>query len=226
MKRYCNRCGIEVEFTEYNDGNHVAWGNSHVEARDNSHVVAWGNSHVEACGNSHVEACGNSHVEACGNSHVECRSPYACALLRQITATGIGNVFGNTPIEPEDYLSRCGVAVVKGKAILYKSVQADGTSSHSSNIKYPIGKRVIASDWDATSVEECGKGLHLSPTVRQAVSFNDAGHYLACRVDVKDMASLPAFAQYPDKIRVRACVPLCRCDIDGNRQKAAKRQTK
>ena len=66
---------------------------------------------------------------------------------------------------------------------------------------------------------ECGQGLHLSPSIQQAISFNDAGVYLACRVKLSDIASLPAFARYPDKIRVRACTPLYRVDKEGNKIK-------
>jgi hypothetical protein len=51
----------------------VAWGSSHVEARESSHVEAWGSSHVVAWESSHVEARESSHVEAWGSSHVEAR---------------------------------------------------------------------------------------------------------------------------------------------------------
>jgi hypothetical protein len=84
-------------------------------------------------------------------------------------------------------------------------------------VEYTIGKEVVCPDWDADSKDECGHGLHLSPTVQQAMSFNDSGVYLACHVKVADMSSLPAFAQYPDKIRVRACIPLYQVDKEGNK---------
>ena len=62
-----------------------------------------------------------------------------------------------------------------------------------------------------------GCGLHLSPTIRQAMSFHDEGTYLACRVNLRDIANLPAYAEYPDKIRVRACIPLYQVDIEGKK---------
>jgi len=103
--------------------------------------------------------------------------------------------------------------------ILYKSVQENNTAAHDGKTKYIIGKETVAVDWDAKANIECGKGLHLSPSIQQAITFHDSGNYLACRVNIKDIAPLPAFAQYPDKIRVRACIPVYKVDKEGNRIK-------
>ncbi len=192
-----------------------AMGQSHVEAMGQSHVVAMEQSHVEAREQSHVVARGQSHVVAWEQSHVQCRSPYACVILKSITAKCIGRHIGDKPITPKEYLVACGVEIKNQFVTLYKSVRTDQISFHEPGLKYDIGKETIALDWDAESKDECGKGLHLSPTVGQARSFNDAGTYLACRVKLQDMASLPAYAKYPDKIRARACTPLYRVDEDG-----------
>ncbi len=100
---------------------------------------------------------------------------------------------------------------------MYKSVRPDGLSHQTDTVKYAIGIETIAPDWDKNFTDECGHGLYFSPTPKQAVSFNDSGLYLACRVKISDIASLPPCAEYPDKIRVRACVPLYKIDIDGNK---------
>ncbi len=274
MRRYCNHCGMEVEFIEYRENSHaelwenshaelrenshavlwgnshavlwgnshaVLWGNSHAELRENSHAelrgnshavlwenshaVLWGNSHAELRGNSHAvlwenshaELRENSHAELRENSHAQCNSPYACSILKEVTASCIGRHIGNKPLSPKEYLTYCGVPIKNQFVTLYKSVNKNFTSKHSSHVIYTIGKEVIAPDWSDTFKDECGCGLHLSPTIKQAVSFHDDKTYLACRVNIKNIASLPAFAQYPDKIRVRACTPLYQVDIDGNK---------
>ena len=185
MKRYCNLCGIDVEFTVYKgDENAVLRGNSHAVLRE------------------------NSHAELLGNSHAECRSPYACGILKSIAAECIGRSIGDKPIPPKVYLKSCGVKINKGLVLLYKSTRPDGSSYNTSTVKYVIGVETVAPDWDPDFKDECGKGLHLSPTIQQAASFDDSDCYFACSVKVEDIAPLPPYAQYPDKIRVRACTPL------------------
>jgi hypothetical protein len=266
MKRYCNFCGMDVEFTEYSGNSHAElwgnshavlrenshaelrenshaelWENSHAELRENSHAVLWenshaelwenshavllGNSHAELLGNSHAELRGNSHAVLLGNSHAvllenshaQCRSPYACGILKSITAECIGRSIGSKPIAASEWLEVCGVEVKNKKVILYKSVTSDFTDHKTRSIKYAIGKITTAPDWDADFKGECGKGLHLCPTIQQCLPFNNSNTYLACQVKVTDIASLPAFAEFPDKIRVRACKPLYQVDKDGNK---------
>ena len=202
MRQYCNQCGMEVEFEVY---------------KGNSHAVLRGNSHAELWGNSHAVLRDNSHAVLRGNSHAQCSSPYAYGILKSITAECIGNHVGDKAIPAKEYLNRCGVPIKNQFVILFKSVLPDFSSSHDTNIKYIIGKETIAPDWNPNNTIECGNGLHLSPTIQQAISFHDYQTYLACRVNIKDIADLPAFAQFPDKIRVRACTPLYRVDKDGNK---------
>ncbi len=194
MKRYCAFCSTEREFTEYKD-----------------------KEYVELKNNSHAELLDSSHAELWGSSHAVCHSPYAIAIIKSPNARCIGNHIGGKPIKPSEYLKACGISFKNQYAVLYKSVKPDFTDHRTGRIKYKIGKEIIAPDWGKDSQEECGKGLHLSPTVAQAISFNDSNTYLACRVKISDMASLPAFAQYPDKIRVRACVPLYQVNKDGEK---------
>ena len=203
----------------------VLWGNSHAvlrenshaELRENSHAVLWGNSHAVLRENSHAELRENSHAVLRENSHAQCQSPYACGILKSIAAKCTCRQVGDKPISAKEYLASCGIQIKNQYAILFKSVKANFSSFRTSEIEYIIGKETIAPDWDADAKVECGKGLHLSPSVKQAISFGDDKTYLACRVKIKDIASLPAFAEYPDKIRVRACTPLYQVDIDGNK---------
>ena len=210
MRRYCNHCGMEVEFTEYS-------GDQFAVLRGNSHAVLWDNSHAVLRDNSHAVLRENSHAVLWGNSHAQCRSPYACGILQSVTAKCIGRHVGDKPIAPKEWLTAVGIEIKNQFVILYKSVNKDLSSKN--GVIYKLKEHCVAPDWDADYKEECGKGLHLCPTVKQAAAFRDEKTYLACRVNIKDIAPLPAFAQYPDKIRVRACVPLYQCDIDGNEVK-------
>jgi hypothetical protein len=137
--------------------------------------------------------------------------------LKSITAQCSGRSVGSKPLTARDYLQSCGIISKNQYVILYKSVKKDGSSHKTSLVKYIIGKKTVAPDWDPKVDIECGKGLHLSPTIQQAISFADSGNYLACRVNIKDIAPFPAYAQYPDKIRVAACWPLYNVDKDGNK---------
>lgn len=46
---------------------------------------------------------------------------------------------------------------------------------------------------------------------------DEGGHYIACRVKVSDLANLPAFADYPDKIRGKGGYALYEVDKDGKK---------
>jgi hypothetical protein len=203
MRRYCNFCGIEVDFIEYTG---------------TERVILVGNSHGEFWENSHGEFWENSHGVLRENSHAQCKSPYAYGILKSITAQCTGQSVGGKVISAKEYLLACGVPIKNQYVILYKSVLPDGSSHQTPYVRYDLRKATVAPDWDIKYKGECGKGLHLSPTIQQARFFNDSGLYLACRVNIKDIAPLPAFAEMPDKIRVRACTPLYKVDKDGNKE--------
>jgi len=194
----------------------VAMEQSHVEAREQSHVVAMGQSHVEAMGQSHVVAMGQSHVVAMGQSHVVGNSPQVSILAKSAYAVLSGGyILGNKPITAKEWLCACNIKIKRGKVILFKSLKADWSTQ--SGISYKVGEETIAPDWDASSPDECGKGLHFCPTVAQARTFKDEKVYVACEVALKDIGTLPAFAMYPDKIRAKACKTLYQVDDKGER---------
>ncbi len=206
------------------DSSHVeARGSSHVEARGSSHVEAMGSSHVVAWDSSHVEARDSSHVVAWGSSHVEGQSPYATTTIKsEYSKVSGGTIIGNQIIPAKQWLEKCGVKVsTRGYCVLYKSVKKDYTTRNGVTFKPNTYHK--ADDWDAASTDECGKGIHYSPTIAQARQFRDEvdGHYIACRVKVSDMADLPAFAEYPDKIRAKGGYALFEVDKDEKRIKKA-----
>jgi hypothetical protein len=195
----------------------VAWGSSHVEARESSHV--------EARGSSHVVAWGSSHVEAGESSHVEATSPYVTTIIKSNNSkVQGGTIIGYDIIPAIQWLDKCGIKVNKGYAILYKSTHKDFTTQN--GISFKPRTKHEAPDWDVNFTSECGKGIHYSPTVAQAKTFRDEGVYVTCRVKVSDMADLPAFAEYPDKIRAKGGYTLYEVDGNGKRkQKSNKQET-
>ncbi len=196
----------------------VARDHSTVAARDHSTVVAWDQSTVVARDHSTVVAWDQSTVVAWDQSTVEAISPYVSILCRSFFAQVSGGVrIGDVPLSPTEWLALCNIQIKRGQVILFKSVKPDLTSQ--GNFRYTVGKYVSAPDWNAASSEECGKGLHFSPTVAQAKLFRNEGTYIACKVKVSEMANLPAFAAYLDKIRARGCKVLYRCDEQGKRLK-------
>ncbi len=242
-KRYCNICRKECEYKVLSDEDNlfVAWGSSHVVAWGSSHVVAWDGSHVEAWGSSHVVAWGSSHVVARGSSHVEARDsshveawdgshvvargsshvvasgPYTTTIIKSKDAkVQGGTLIGNSIISAKQWLEKCGVPIKREYAILFKSVKKDFTTQN--GISFKPHTKHEAPDWDANFTEECGRGIHYCPTVAQARTFRDEGVYVACRVKVSDMADLPVFAQYPDKIRAKGGYTLYEVDEDGKRK--------
>ena len=192
--RYCYICHKDCEYKILQDEDASFEQSSHVVARGSSHVVAWGSSHVVA------------------------NSPYTTITVKsQVSKIQGGIIIGNNVIPAQQWLEKCGVAINRGYAILFKSVNKDFTTRN--GVSFKLRTRHEAPDWDATYTGECGKGIHYSPTVAQAKTFRDEGVYVACKVKVSDMADLPAFAEYPDKIRAKGGKALYEVDENGKRKK-------
>ena len=206
----------------------VAWGNSSVEARGNNSVEAWGNSRVVAWENSSVEARenssvvagGNSSVEAGGNSSVVARGNSVIRLFNQIkklslkkfsVAISVGFEAKcefkaetarlihqpSATYDKNEFLDIHAKNVKPdGRILLYKVTRQDGTDHHSGEIAY-CGK-VTCPDWDPNPERQCGGGLHLSPTEREAKSYH-SGKVKKCLVHPDD------FVVYPHDITKVRC---------------------
>ena len=212
----------------------VAWGSSqpHVEAWESSqpHVEAWGSSqpHVEARESSQprVEAWESSQprVEARGYVQISLKGRVIATLSQFVSALihgALPEVSGGHQIKvdhstPEKWCEYHGVEVKDGVAIVYKAVNEDYVSPH--GIRYAPGTVPVAPDWDGGK-EECGGGLHYSPSPSMALAFNyDAKHFVACPVALQDIAVHPD-GQYPEKIKARGCcAPVWEVDEDGERK--------
>ena len=207
----------------------VARGSSHVVARDSSHVEAWGASHVEACGSSHVVARGSSHVVAMGSSHVEARgaaslSLFGCFIKARATASVAVQLHndakcdGGTQIkivQPKTAREWCewyGAEIFGDYAILFKGVNESFQSARGAT--YVPGTLTVADDWDGGD-QECGKGLHFSPTAACTKQFaTDAKKFVACAVRLDGLAVHPD-GDHPNKVKAEKCWNLYECDIYG-----------
>jgi len=207
----------ENSHAELRENSHAElWGNSHALLRDNSHALLRDNSHAELRENSHALLRDNSHAVLWGNSHAKGNSPYSTGIIKSPEAKMQGgNIHGNKVIPAREWLEKCGVEVKRGYAILFKSVKKDFTTQN--NITFKPRTKHEAPDWDINFKEECGKGIHYCPTVAQCRLFRDEGVYMACRVKVSDMADLPAYANYPDKIRAKSGYTLYRVNENGEK---------
>jgi hypothetical protein len=157
----------------------------------------------------------NSHAVLRENSHAEGNSPYSTMIIKNKEATAQGgNILGDKIIPAIQWLEKCGVKVSKQKTcILFKSVKTDYTTRN--NVSFKPRTLHEALDWDADFKGECGAGIHYCPTVAQARKFRDDGVYIACKINVNDLAALPAFAEYPDKIRGKGGYSLYEVDENG-----------
>jgi hypothetical protein len=209
----------------------VAWGNSSVVAQGNSSVVARGNSSVVARENSSVEARENSSVVARGNSSVVARGNVFIRLFRALkikaaasvvivkhgAATEISGGIQVNAIVPQTILDWCafyGLDVIDGVVTLFKAVNEDFTSPRGTS--YAPGTIPEAPDWDGGK-EECGGGLHFSPSPGHAKAFHGgAKRYCACPIKIDDLSFHPDGA-YPEKVKARGCAaPVWEVDYKGN----------
>jgi len=217
-----------------------ACGSSQVTACDSSQVTACGSSQVTAYGSSQVTACDSSQVRACGSSQVRA---YDSSQVRaydssQVTACDSSQVratkyvaitksqnakaVGGMQIKPpsiktaKKWCENYGVEIKKGIAILFKGVDNE-FKSHHNGFPYVPGTTPEAPDWDGGK-EECGGGLHFSPTPAHTLEFNSAAtKFVACPVAVKDIA-IHKNPTYPSKVKAkRLCAPCWEVDIHENK---------
>ena len=97
-----------------------------------------------------------------------------------------------------------------GTIRLYKIVQNDCTDFWSGKIKYQ--GHVVCPDWYPGTELECGSGLHLSATVRNARAYQSGGKILLCEVRLEDIAVYPYNIS---KVRCRAVTVIGECDEKG-----------
>ena len=211
--RYCYTCGADKEFQILAQGEKfVAWGSSHVVARESSHVEAWGSSHVEARESSHVVARGSSHVVA--SKFVSCH-----IHGKKVHVKGGVKIVVPEIATAKEWCDFYGVEIKKGVAVLFKGVDDDFSTENArpKKIFYKPGETPTAPDWDGGK-DECGGGLHFSPTPGHTLAFNSsAKHFIACPVKVSTI-KVHKGAQYPAKVKAPGlCSPCYEVNRQGER---------
>ena len=158
----------------------TACDSSTVTARGSSTVHAYGSSTVTARGSSTVHAYGSSTVHAYGSSTVTARAYTAVHLhSARVTHTG-GVIIDCTTIDetnPDTWGDYHGAQVEDGTVTLYKCLPQNLTSGTSRGrpTVWPTSGDIECDDFEAT--DECGHGLHLSPTPGHAWAYlSDESH--------------------------------------------------
>ena len=188
----------------------VAWDNSSVEAWDNSSVVAWGNSSVEAWGNS-ISRIMSSGVRL--SSH-----QFSVSIIQQAENVAVTKCDDTAQVvytkaakdDLKSFMRAFRLTEKDGTIRLYKIVQNDCTDFWSGKIKYQ--GHVVCPDWYPGTELECGSGLHLSATVRNARAYQSGGKILLCEVRLEDIAVYPYNIS---KVRCRAVTVIGECDEKG-----------
>ncbi len=205
--------GVVGSLMRFLSGKVEAWGSSHVVARGSSHVVAWESSHVEAWGSSHVVAWAAASLSLFGvDVKAKASSKVVVQLHRQATCDGGVQVSIDQPATPAEWCEWHGVEIVNNHAVLFKGLDSDFSSSYGAN--YTPGTMTKASDWDG-GTQECGKGLHFSPTASATKGFaSNARKFVACLVPLDQIAVHPNGAS-PSKVKAEWCWNWYECDLFG-----------
>jgi hypothetical protein len=182
--------GVWIEVRACDSSTVRACGSSTVTACGSSTVTAYGSSTVRAYGSSTVRAYGSSTVTACGSSTVRAGSHTAVHLHSGRARIEGGVLIDHTAVDesiPATWASYHGAQTTEDTTTVYKAVRADLRSQHGA--LYEIGSEVSCDDWRDT--DECGNGLHFSPSPAQASAYDtEATRWLECTVKLSDLRPL------------------------------------
>ena len=181
----------------------VLRGNSSADLWDNSSADLWDNSSADLRDNSSADLRDNSNGHVYDEAKVTA-APHTSVHLHSKQATVKGGVLIDvSDLDLKDtktWIDHGGVERVgRSSVILYKAVDANLRSARGH--AYPIGEVVTCPDW--TDTNDCGGGLHLSPSPAEArYYFDDATRFLRCEVAVKELRPIPGSGAAKAKARV------------------------
>ena len=204
----------------------TACDSSTVHACDSSTVRAYDSSTVRACGSSTVTACDSSTVHAYDSSTVRAydsstvhASTYVAVHLHstQVTHTG-GVIVDCTTIDetdPATWGDYHGAQVEDGIVTLYKCLTQNLTSGSDwgRDTVWPTSGDIECADFEATN--ECGHGLHLSPTPGHAwayLSDESRPRFLEVTAPLDDIVPITGGTA---KCKVRSCTVVREVDVMG-----------
>ena len=189
-----------------------ASGSASVSASGSASVSASGSASVSAYGSASVRASGSASVRAYGSASVSA-SKYVAVHRLSMRSTIDGGVV-ITPPDLTDAKSWCdyyGITVSRGFAVLYKGVNAEFISDHGTS--YAPGSKPAAPDWNDRN--ECGGGLHFSPSPHLTRVYCDPARFVAVKVKVSELVPIGTEGS-SDKVKAPRCAVLYECDEDGN----------
>ena len=184
-----------------------------VTASDSATVRAYDGATVTAYDSATVTAYDSATVTAYGSATVTA-SPKVAVHLHSADVKVSGGVVIDVskPVtDPAEWCDYHSVQVSEaGVATVYKAVDDDYRSGY--RFDYTPGTKPSAPDWRDNN--DCGNGLHFSPSPTQALAYaEDATRFLAVGVKVADLRPIPGGTAKCKAPRVvRACVEV---DIDG-----------
>ncbi|WP_244933060.1 DUF7666 domain-containing protein [Micromonospora tulbaghiae] len=186
-----------------------AYDSATVEAYDSATVRAYDSATVQAYGTTGVHAHQRSTVTAGSHTAVHLHSGQATVtggVLIDLTQLDLAN--------PAAWCDHHGVTVTDGTAVLYKALGDDLTAGqeYGKPTVYTVGQTVTCDDWSDTN--DCGGGLHFSPTPHQASQYHyDASRWLAVEVDVATLR--PITEGGTPKAKAKSCRVLREVDAFG-----------
>lgn len=193
----------------------VLKGSSSAVLRGSSSAVLWESSRAELRESSSAEAYGNVFLRVFSARKIKA-SASAVIMMHGKAKSIIGGkrIKAVKPTTAAEWCKFHGVEVKKGIATLYKGLDENFMSDHGGN--YEPGEMPKSETWNAT--EECGSGLHFSPTPAHTLQFkSNAKKFIACGVRVSEIAIHPD-GDYPNKCKApRVVTPCYEVDRKGKR---------
>jgi hypothetical protein len=191
-----------------------AYGSATVRAYGSATVEAYDSATVEAYDSATVRASDSATVRASGSATVRASKFVAVHLFSSRVTLDGGVLIDLTALDLTDldtWLDYTGTDTDGDDLLLYKAVNDDLRSPH--HFSYPIGEQLVCPDWRDTN--DCGYGLHLSPTPAQAAAYHStATRFLRCRVARVDVRPIGAPGETA-KCKVRALTVEAEVDIHG-----------
>jgi hypothetical protein len=170
-------------------------------------VEAYGSATVRACDSATVRACDSATVRACDSATVRASSHVAVHLHSGRVQLDGGVLIDHTAVNELDAATWCtyhGVLVEDGIATVYKAVDERWSTDRGTD--YSPGSLPDCPDW--TDNNECGGGLHFSPSPTQAQAYHpSATRFVAVGISVADLRPIVGSTAKCKAPRVvRACV--------------------
>ena len=174
-----------------------SYDSSTVTAFDSSTVAAYDSSAVTACDSSAVTARDSSTVHAYDSSTVHADDSVAIHEHGPHATIAGGVIIDHTTADaltPTEWAAKNGAPVKDGMVTLYKALPADLTTGRPFGhaVVWPTTGEVSCDDW--RDDDECGGGLHLSPTPGQAwpyLRYETSPRFLECTAPLDSIVPIP-----------------------------------